>query len=75
MISIPTSIRATLYTCFYMPCLIQLFFEKFLRETRNSIEIFRKIIELDKASNRRIKQLLFDLTLETLTFLIQYSKA
>ena len=49
MISIPTSIRATLYTCFYMPCLIQLFFEKFLRETRNSIEIFRKIIELDKA--------------------------
>ena len=41
-------IRATLYACF-MPCLIQLFFEKFQREIRSSIEIFRKIIELDKA--------------------------
>ena len=33
--------RATLYACF-LPCLIQLFFEKFQRETRNSIEVFRK---------------------------------
>ena len=38
-----------------MPCLIQLFFEKFQRKTRNSIEIFRKIIELDKVENMRIK--------------------
>ena len=36
---------ATLYAC-PMPFLIQLFFEKFPREIRNSIEIFRKIIEL-----------------------------
>ena len=41
-------IRATLYARF-MPCLIQLFFETFLREIGNSREIFRKIIELDKA--------------------------
>ena len=47
-------VRATLYACF-LPCLIQLFFEKFQREARNSIEIFRKIIELDKAEKRRIK--------------------
>ena len=46
--------RATLYACF-LPCLIQLFFEKFLREIRNSIEIFRKMIELNKAENRRTK--------------------
>ena len=39
-------LRVTLYACF-MPRLIQLFFEKFQREIRNSIEIFRKIIELD----------------------------
>ena len=47
-------VRATLYACF-LPCLIQLFFEKYLRETRNSIEVFRKIIELDEAENRCIK--------------------
>ena len=36
--------HTNLYACF-IPCLIQLFFEKFRREIRNSIEIFRKIIE------------------------------
>ena len=47
-------VRATLYACF-LPRLIQLFFEKFQRETRNSTEIFQKIIELDKAENSRKK--------------------
>ena len=37
----------SLHAC-YMPCLIQLFFENFQREIRNSIEIFRKVIELDQ---------------------------
>ena len=41
-------LRATLYAC-SMPCQIQLFFEKLLREIRNSMEIFQKIIEFDKA--------------------------
>ena len=40
---------------YFMPFLIQLFFEKLLREIRNCKEIFREIIELDKAENRRIK--------------------
>ena len=48
-------VRATLYACF-LPCLIiQSFFEIFQKETRNSIEIFQKIIEVDEAENRRIK--------------------
>ena len=51
---IQCNLRATSYACF-LPCLIRLFFEKFQRETRNSIKNFRKIIELDKAENRRIK--------------------
>ena len=38
-----------------MSYLIQLFFEKFPKEIINSKEIFRKIIELDKAENKRIK--------------------
>ena len=48
------SVRATFYA-YFMPCLIQLFYEKVQREIRKSIEIFRKIIELDKAENRRVK--------------------
>ena len=47
-------VRATLYACF-LPRLIQVFFEKFQREIRNSVEIFQKIIELDKAENKRMK--------------------
>ena len=40
---------------YFMACRIQLFFERFLSETRNSIEIFRKIIESDKGIKQAYK--------------------
>ena len=43
------SLKTTLYACF-MPCLIQLFSKNFYEK----LEIFRKIIELDKAEIRGI---------------------
>ena len=50
-------LRATLYACF-LPCLIQLFFEKF-QSFKGKLEIlyegFQKEIELDTAENRRIQ--------------------